>query len=616
MFESESQDFSNDSEFLDASPNTFRRTIKEQFHNTRATSNSSLFQDPENFEDVSDQFPILKSVNQGAVENVEKLSGTHIADEAVLYSPVNNDGVGVGVEVNLESERKTEVFVNDTNKNIENTKNINIKNIENVENVKSVVNEVNVNGDNEQKKKKKWKWLCCPIFWPFYFCFWRGEDKTLPMTRADIEINQTIKDKQKIKKKRRNCCLIILLIIIILLLLGNMVALDVRSFQPPLNSTSSTDTTNTLDPSVQVKKTVCISLFSAFALQPQQFPCDFCTSDSDVAPNITDFCVLKGIWANAVNVTSIETVAGWMKDNDFCKWVGVTCDQGGRVVALQLGFPNVPNTFIDDLGNLENLSSLKITGNSQAPSGPFPTTLFNLKNLATIRLELTALSNMPNTFDKLSSLTSLQLIRNPSLGNTFPSSVAPLSLNTLAVSGQNIGGAIPDVIGNSTTLQSSLQTLDLSFNQFTGTVPASLLQLKSLTSLVLGSNQLSGPIPSLPTTLTTLDLNTNQFSGSIPTTLTQMTGLTFLSLQANSLTGPIPPSITQLTKLTDLSLQGNKLSGGIPDGIGNMNILRLNLASNALTGQVPTSICQKSYNTCDLSLNALTSPIKCTVCLV
>ncbi|CAG8579944.1 4219_t:CDS:2 [Paraglomus occultum] len=135
-------------------------------------------------------------------------------------------------------------------------------------------------------------------------------------------------------------------------------------------------------------------------------------------------------------------------------------------------------------------------------------------------------------------------------------------------------------------------------------------------TIVLGSNQLSGPIPTLPTTLTTLDLSTNAFSGSIPTSLTQITGLTFLSLGANSLTGPIPTSITQLTSLTDLSLQSNKLSGGIPDGIGNMNILTLNLASNALTGQVPTSVCQKAYNTCDLSLNNLTSPIKCTTCLV
>ena len=96
----------------------------------------------------------------------------------------------------------------------------------------------------------------------------------------------------------------------------------------------------------------------AFALQPQQFPCDFCTNGSDAASNITDFCVLKGIWANAFNVTSIETVAGWMENNEFCEWVGVTCDQGGGVVALQLASPNVPNVFIDNLGNLEKLSTL------------------------------------------------------------------------------------------------------------------------------------------------------------------------------------------------------------------------------------------------------------------
>ena len=274
----------------------------------------------------------------------------------MVYPPVNSNGVGIGVEVNLESERKTKVFVNDTNKNVDITKNISVKKMDNDNNVENVVK---VNGDSEQKRKKKWKRICCVIFWPFYPCFWRKGDKILPVTRTDVELNQTIEDKRKIKKQRRNCCLIITLIIIILLLLGNMVALDVRSFHPPLNSVNSTDTTDVTAPStVQVKNLVCISLFSAFALQPQQFPCDSCASGSDVAPNITDFCVLKGIWANAVNVTSIETVAGWMRDNEFCKWVGVTCDQGGRVVALQMGFPNVPNVFIDDLGNLEKLSSL------------------------------------------------------------------------------------------------------------------------------------------------------------------------------------------------------------------------------------------------------------------
>ena len=93
MSKSESQDFYNDSQFLEASPNTFRRAITERFHNTRATSSSSLYQDPENF-DLSDQLPIVKRVNQGAIEKVEKLSGTHIANEVVVYPPVNSNGVG------------------------------------------------------------------------------------------------------------------------------------------------------------------------------------------------------------------------------------------------------------------------------------------------------------------------------------------------------------------------------------------------------------------------------------------------------------------------------------------------------------------------------------------
>ena len=94
------------------------------------------------------------------MENVEKLSGIHTADESVLYSPVNS---GVGVEVKLESERRQKSLSTTLTKTLKALKTL----IRKCKECKKC--------DNEQKKKKMWKWICCPIFWPFYlFLAWGG----------------------------------------------------------------------------------------------------------------------------------------------------------------------------------------------------------------------------------------------------------------------------------------------------------------------------------------------------------------------------------------------------------------------------------------------------------
>ena len=66
------------------------------------------------------------------------------------------------------------------------------------------------------------------------------------------------------------------------------------------------------------------------------------------------------------------------------------------------------------------------------------------------------------------------------------------------------------------------------------------------------------------TRLTYLDLSENQFSGSIPKSIGNMTQLTYLNLGYNQFTGTIPNSIRSLTKLTTLVVGGNQFTGTIP----------------------------------------------------
>jgi len=117
-------------------------------------------------------------------------------------------------------------------------------------------------------------------------------------------------------------------------------------------------------------------------------------------------------------------------------------------------------------------------------------------------------------------------------------------------------------------------SLDLSWNQLTGSIPPEIGNLTNLTYLKLSHNELTG---------------------SIPPEIGNLTNLEKLYLSYNQLTGSILPEIGNLTNLTYLTLYNNQLTGSIPPEIGNLtNLTHLNLSSNQLTGEIPESVCDLS----------------------
>ncbi|RIA85010.1 hypothetical protein C1645_782792 [Glomus cerebriforme] len=343
---------------------------------------------------------------------------------------------------------------------------------------------------------------------------------------------------------------------------------------------------------------------------PINFICDQCSDDQSFY-NVTTFCVLKSIWTNAFNQTSIESL-GWMRDTLFCEWNGIKCDNNNNIIELELKFPNIPKaTQTFGLGKLKTLQRLTIIGGAGFPFGPLPFSIFQLENLVDLALISTNYTNtIPNTFDKMTSLKSLRIANNYQL-NSFiiPDTISTTSLVTLVFSLQNVNGAIPDFIGNSITLQNSLQNLDLSSNNLTGNIPNSLFNLRNLQSLRLGTNSLTGQIPpgltssKFTNSLTSIDLSANWFSGNIPASLNKFVNLISLNLETNLLTGPIPAELSTLN-LNDLILENNQLSGSIPDSIGNINLRNLRLRNNTLTGFIPPSICQRrTYAFCTMGQN-------------
>jgi Leucine-rich repeat (LRR) protein len=164
-------------------------------------------------------------------------------------------------------------------------------------------------------------------------------------------------------------------------------------------------------------------------------------------------------------------------------------------------------------------------------------------------------------------------------------------LRKLILPNNYLSGSIPPWLGRC----ANLQVIDLSFNLLVGPIPAEVLQLPKLVDLVLWANNLSGEIPDMlcsnGTALETLVMSYNNFTGSIPPSLTRCVNLNWLSLASNQLTGIVPLGFRNLQKLGILQLYKNSLSGLIPEELGRCNnLIWLDLNSNYFTGTIPPQL--------------------------
>ncbi|KAH9665505.1 protein STRUBBELIG-RECEPTOR FAMILY 6 [Citrus sinensis] len=109
---------------------------------------------------------------------------------------------------------------------------------------------------------------------------------------------------------------------------------------------------------------------------------------------------------------------------------------------------------------------------------------------------------------------------------------------------------------------------DLENNKFTGNVPYSISQMKTLKYVNIAHNQLQGQL--------------NDMFGQLPS-------LSTLDLSFNTLSGNLPQSFSSLSSLSSLYLQNNQFSGTI-DVLANLPLDNLNIANNRFTGWVPEQL--------------------------
>ncbi|WCJ21748.1 Leucine-rich repeat protein kinase family protein [Euphorbia peplus] len=117
-------------------------------------------------------------------------------------------------------------------------------------------------------------------------------------------------------------------------------------------------------------------------------------------------------------------------------------------------------------------------------------------------------------------------------------------------------------------------SIQLPASQLSGHLPDSLKYCRSLQTLDLSNNAISGSVPPQICTwlpyVVTLDLSRNSFSGSVPSEIVNCKFLNNLYLNDNKLSGSIPYGLGSLDRLKQFSVAGNDLSGTIPADLADL----------------------------------------------
>lgn len=157
-----------------------------------------------------------------------------------------------------------------------------------------------------------------------------------------------------------------------------------------------------------------------------------------------------------------------------------------------------------------------------------------------------------------------------------------------------------------------LQTLDLSYNALSGSIPPSLSNLTLLHRLSLSRNSFTGSIPHSLGSLQRLQelyLDNNRLTGSIPPTINSLVSLKRLELQQNDLSGELP-DLSQLRNLYYLDLSNNRLAGGAALASLPPSIIEISFRNNSLRGELHVNAADlRSLQVLDMSYNELNGTI-------
>jgi Leucine-rich repeat (LRR) protein len=243
--------------------------------------------------------------------------------------------------------------------------------------------------------------------------------------------------------------------------------------------------------------------------------------------------------------------------------------------------------FCDDIGNGYG-TIIAVELSEMNLKGPLPNNWTGLSSLINMDLALNAINGtIPSSIGLLQNVTALDLSHNFFTGTIPPTYFHNLTcIEWIAFGGNKLHGRLPE-FGN----LEHLLFLNLYSNQFFGTIPQSIMNLKNLNRLYIGENLLTGSIQNITSLrkLQRLSLNKNSFTQAFPDNIGDLEHLTYLYIQDNHLTGTIPESLAlNSTKLIYFTCYLNYLTGPLPKkGSSWKDLQNFIIDDNLLTGFLP-----------------------------
>ncbi|KAF3458003.1 hypothetical protein FNV43_RR02665 [Rhamnella rubrinervis] len=318
----------------------------------------------------------------------------------------------------------------------------------------------------------------------------------------------------------------------------------------------------------------------------------------------------------------------WKKEKDCCSWDGVTCNtKTGKVVALDLSnswlqgplrsnsslfklhalrrinlsynnfsFSVIPSEF----GQLFRLTHLDLSFSMFSGHIPseisFLTHMFSLSLSSFLNYDATSLLHLgevefANLVQNMTNLRHL-LLHQVNISSSIPKSLANLfSLTSLRLGGCSLHGKFPESLFQ----LHKLEVIDVPCNyHLTGILPE-FQSSNSLREVTLDYTNFSGKLPNSIgklNSLSRLAIRQCNFVRPLPSSICNLSQLTYLDLSLNHFTGHVLPStLGNLAKLVVLLLYSSQFSGEVPSSLGNLTRLEdLRLRNNSFRGQIPASL--------------------------
>ncbi|XP_010553235.1 PREDICTED: receptor-like protein 12 [Tarenaya hassleriana] len=353
----------------------------------------------------------------------------------------------------------------------------------------------------------------------------------------------------------------------------------------------------------------------------------------------------SGLIFSSVSSTKLNA---WNQTSDCCRWIGVKCDEKGRVTGLDLSAESISGGLDDSsalfdlyrlrsldlsfndlnyplipsqIGKLANLKHLNLSYSGFG--GQIPGKVSNMTRLVvldlttysasnrSLKLENPNLASFVQNFGELTELyldgvnvsakgkewcealsSSLQNLRVLSMSNCYLSGPIDTSLlklkhlEKIQLDNNGFSTTVPDFFGEF----KNLSFLSLRYCGFSGRLPGKVFQLSKLQTLDLSNNpMLEGTVMEFPVdgSLQILALSNTNFFGTLPESIENLEWLSRLDLAACNFTGQIPRSTSMLKRLVYVDLSSNKFTGTIPSFTMPENLTGIILSNNSLMGELP-----------------------------